>query len=447
MTRVWVSEPNGAVGGDAPIPESRTFIALESRIVIQSRDRMLAGPQGLSLGLLCVTRTLRATFPPDQATLDITAQAEELLPDLNLAIVNLKIVKHPHAKLTLLDPRNLHTAPTNIFLPTHKRAHRISVGAKRAAFLLPPTVRILAIRPDGTTTNGDPIQLSMSVEVAEELEQSFDCLTSDAQLARSALLGSLAEAGVSPADAAKLEEAPDAGSASPAQRVFSSFVSKRGRTEDTKSGKKTGDDMTTAKLLTSARRAAHHIAHLQRGERVAQATYFRNCDAPPLSGPRRRDALPLKFVLDNVRSAYNVGSIFRTADTARLAEVITCGFTPHPPHPGLAKTGFSALDHVPTRHFESTLSAISTLREEGFHVAAMETTEQSQNYVSSTYPLAGVALVLGNEEVGVDTYVLQSCDSAIEIPCLGRKNSLNVASAASVVAYEIIRQWGALDQK
>ena len=159
----------------------------------------------------------------------------------------------------------------------------------------------------------------------------------------------------------------------------------------------------------------------------------------------RSNRVPLsQVVLDNVRSAYNVGSIFRSADTAAVAEEITCGFTPHPPHPKLAKTGFGAVDHVPTRHFESTLAALHALRSEGVAIAAMETTERSVNYAELDFPPKGVALILGNEEVGVDTAVLEECDEIVEIPTLGTKNSLNICSAASVVLYEILRQWGAL---
>ena len=85
------------------------------------------------------------------------------------------------------------------------------------------------------------------------------------------------------------------------------------------------------------------------------------------------------------------------------------------------------------------------LRAEGMKVVAMETTERSANYVRFAFPPAGVALVLGNEEVGVDVDVLAECDAIVELPTFGTKNSLNIASAASIVLYEILRQWGVLD--
>lgn len=74
---------------------------------------------------------------------------------------------------------------------------------------------------------------------------------------------------------------------------------------------------------------------------------------------------PIKLVLDNVRSAYNVGSIFRTAETALVEEVITAGFTPHPPHAKLSKTACRSVENVPTRHFPTTLEAVKALKEVG----------------------------------------------------------------------------------
>ncbi|EKU23059.1 trna rrna methyltransferase [Nannochloropsis gaditana CCMP526] len=159
-----------------------------------------------------------------------------------------------------------------------------------------------------------------------------------------------------------------------------------------------------------------------------------------------RSMHPLVLILDNVRSAYNVGSLFRTAETALLQELITCGFTPHPPHEKLKKTACRSLENVPSRHFSTTLDAVRTMKEEGFVVFAMETTSRSQCYTHVAFP-EKAALVLGNEVIGVDTAVLEECDGGIiEIPTFGQKNSLNVASAAPVVVFEVLRQWGTFDK-
>ena len=137
---------------------------------------------------------------------------------------------------------------------------------------------------------------------------------------------------------------------------------------------------------------------------------------------------PVVLVLDNIRSAFNVGSMFRSAETAGAAEIITCGITAHPPHPKLRKTAFSAIDTVPFRHFDDTMSAIQQLKMEGYTIVAMETTSKSQVYTQVTYP-SKVALVLGNEVTGVDTQIMDLADIIVQIPTYGIKNSLNVTSA------------------
>jgi tRNA G18 (ribose-2'-O)-methylase SpoU len=149
---------------------------------------------------------------------------------------------------------------------------------------------------------------------------------------------------------------------------------------------------------------------------------------------------PLYLVLDNLRSAFNVGSIFRSADAARLAGVFTCGYTAHPPHPKLDKTALGTLDYVPTRHFDTGLEALDYLAAEGISTWALETTSHSCCYTEVKYP-APLALVLGNEALGVDHDVLARCEQLLEIPMYGYKNSLNVAAAAAVAAFEVLRQW------
>lgn len=124
-----------------------------------------------------------------------------------------------------------------------------------------------------------------------------------------------------------------------------------------------------------------------------------------------------------------------------MAEVITCGITAHPPHPKLRKTAFTSIDVVPHRHFDDIIQCIQTLRAEGFTIVAMETTSKSKLYTAVDYPSQKVALVLGNEVTGVDTRVMDLAEVIVEIPTYGLKNSLNVASAAPVVAFEVLRQW------
>lgn len=150
---------------------------------------------------------------------------------------------------------------------------------------------------------------------------------------------------------------------------------------------------------------------------------------------------PLTLVLDNLRSAFNVGSIFRVADAARLQSVITCGYTAHPPHVKLHKTALGTVNYVHSVHFDATAEAVAAMQARGIPVWGLETTSASQVYTAVQYPQP-LALVLGNEALGVDHGVLPRCDALIEIPLFGYKNSLNVAAAAAVVVFEALRQWG-----
>jgi len=219
---------------------------------------------------------------------------------------------------------------------------------------------------------------------------------------------------------------------SPALRTFNTFILPRAAKLEHARGEP---------LAPAALRAAHQVSFLIRQQRAKQADYLRNTDrAMNERQATGRSLQPLCLVLDNLRSAYNVGSILRTAETAGCSEVLCCGITPIPPHAKLAKTACGADTSVPTRHFASTLAAVEHIRARGFTLFGMETTSRSENYTAVKFPYK-TALVLGNENTGVDTAVMSACDKLIEIPTYGLKNSLNVASAAPVVVFEVLRQW------
>jgi len=152
------------------------------------------------------------------------------------------------------------------------------------------------------------------------------------------------------------------------------------------------------------------------------------------------DRLPLTVILDNLRSAFNVGSIFRTADCALVEEIVTCGTTAHPPHEKLDKTSLGAIDYVPNRHIPKTLDAVLEMKQRGIPLVALELTNQSKTVWDYDFPLPA-AIILGNEALGVDSQILAQADAIVEIPMLGFKNSMNVASTFSVVVYEIHRQY------
>ena len=154
--------------------------------------------------------------------------------------------------------------------------------------------------------------------------------------------------------------------------------------------------------------------------------------------PKKR--FPIAAILDNIRSAYNVGSIFRTAECAYISKLILCGITPYPPHPKVEKTALGTTNLIPWSYFEKTVEAIKVLKKEGFKVAVLEITEQSipiQKIKNEDFPLA---LVIGNEVTGVDEEVLAEADLIIEIPLYGEKESLNVAVAFGVAIFSLLEK-------
>jgi tRNA G18 (ribose-2'-O)-methylase SpoU len=152
---------------------------------------------------------------------------------------------------------------------------------------------------------------------------------------------------------------------------------------------------------------------------------------------------PVSIMLTNVRSLYNVGSVFRSCDAARVSELILCGFTPHPPRKEIYKTALGAVDTVPWKYFKTESEAISYLREKGVKIIAVELTKEARVYDELRADDFPCCLILGNELVGIADDVLTLCDDAIMIPMHGVKHSLNVAVAAGIVAFEAVRSWRA----
>ena len=155
------------------------------------------------------------------------------------------------------------------------------------------------------------------------------------------------------------------------------------------------------------------------------------------------DRLPVVVVVDNVRSLYNVGSIFRTSDGVLLEKLILTGFTPRPPRKEIEKTALGATQSVPWEHVKDPAEAVRQLKLSGYHAYCLELTDDVVPYndVSPAhYPLC---LVIGNEITGVSKDVLAECDKAIEIPQFGIKQSLNVAVAYGVAIFELSRIWRA----
>jgi tRNA G18 (ribose-2'-O)-methylase SpoU len=150
--------------------------------------------------------------------------------------------------------------------------------------------------------------------------------------------------------------------------------------------------------------------------------------------------LPVSILLDNVRSMYNVGSFFRTADAAAIEKLYLCGITSSPPKSGIAKTALGAEDRVPWEHCSDSLALANKLIASGHELAAIETSVHSVD-LFDWKPRFPVCLVFGHEVDGVRPDVLARCDTHVRIPMLGVKHSLNVATAGGVVIYELLRKY------
>ena len=154
---------------------------------------------------------------------------------------------------------------------------------------------------------------------------------------------------------------------------------------------------------------------------------------------RQSDKIPVIVVLENIRSAYNVGSVFRTADAFLIEAIYICGYSAKPPHKEIKKTALGAEDTVSWTHFLQSADAIAQLRNEQYEVYAVEQVENSISLEKLNPGKNKIAFVFGNEVTGVEQSTIQLCDGCIEIPQLGMKHSLNIATAAGVVLWEIVR--------
>lgn len=150
--------------------------------------------------------------------------------------------------------------------------------------------------------------------------------------------------------------------------------------------------------------------------------------------------IPLRVVLDDVRSRHNVGAIFRTADAFGLEGLVLCGFTPVPPHREIEKTALGATLSVPWEHRASALQAVEELKTRGYRVYCVE---QTLNAVAlgDWHPDPGgpLALVFGNELNGVSDPVIAAGDGCVFLPQEGTKHSLNVAVCAGIVLWNARR--------
>lgn len=157
---------------------------------------------------------------------------------------------------------------------------------------------------------------------------------------------------------------------------------------------------------------------------------------------RKAEKTPVVVVLDNVRSLYNVGSVFRTCDAFRVEALYLCGITATPPHPEIHKTALGAEDSVEWKYFDTAKEAVESLQQNGWFVYSVEQVEHStklQRFAQT--PLRPTAIVLGNEVKGVAQEVVDMSNGCLEIPQFGTKHSMNVSVTAGIVLWEVAKRF------
>lgn len=152
---------------------------------------------------------------------------------------------------------------------------------------------------------------------------------------------------------------------------------------------------------------------------------------------READKLPLIVVLDDVRSMYNIGSVFRTCDSFRVEALYLCGICQTPPSTEIHKTALGAEDSVSWKYFKTTLEAVAELKKEGYQILSIEQVEHSTK-LQTFVPQKGqrYAVILGNEVKGVHQEVVDISDGCLEIPQLGTKHSMNVSVTTGIIIYK-----------
>ena len=155
---------------------------------------------------------------------------------------------------------------------------------------------------------------------------------------------------------------------------------------------------------------------------------------------KEAEKLPLIVVLDDVRSLYNVGSVFRSCDAFRVEAVYLCGITATPPNAEIHKTALGGEDSVDWKYFATADEAVKALHEDGVFVYSIEQVEGSTKLQDLQLEPRRYAVVFGNEVKGVHQSVVDASDGCLEIPQFGTKHSLNVSVTAGIVVWEVARQ-------
>lgn len=160
---------------------------------------------------------------------------------------------------------------------------------------------------------------------------------------------------------------------------------------------------------------------------------------PSIEDVQQKDRTPVIAILDNVRSLHNVGAIFRTADGVMLEKLYLCGITGTPPRKEIAKTALGAEELVPWEYHEDAVDLIKKLKSEGVMIIAVELVHGSKKYADYSYTFP-VCFIFGHEVEGISDEVMELVDDSVEIPMLGRANSLNVATSFGIIVYNALEK-------
>ena len=150
---------------------------------------------------------------------------------------------------------------------------------------------------------------------------------------------------------------------------------------------------------------------------------------------------PLVIVLDNVRSAHNVGSVFRTSDAFLVEKICLCGITPNPPHKDIRKTALGASESVNWQRYTNSMDCIQELKAGGYYIISIEQVDKAV-MLDNFNPQKDnkYALIFGNEVKGVEQEIVNVSDAVIEIPQYGTKHSLNISVSSGVVIWDFFRK-------
>lgn len=153
------------------------------------------------------------------------------------------------------------------------------------------------------------------------------------------------------------------------------------------------------------------------------------------------DKIPIIAVLDNIRSALNVGSVFRTADAFAIEGIVICGISATPPNREITKTAIGATESVQWSYQKDIKEAITSLKFEGYTIVGIEQTNHSILLDDFKPNSQKLAVIFGNEVDGISDSIMEDLDIALEIPQYGTKHSLNVSVCAGIVLWELSRKF------